>query len=985
MTTRIPLLALLAAAAANLFAAHRGEVTCADLPIPGATVTVRRGDATRTTTTDAGGQYSFPELPDGAWDVEIEMPGFARLGGKVAASPTAPASKWTLALVPDAAPVETPAPLRRRAPAAAQSVDTRFPSLSLGALGGAGESAAPFEVSPELAASANDAVLAGNPGAGAVRNGARRLGDYHGGVGVSLDNSAWDARAYSLSGQKQDKPSFAKARPSLSIGGPLRIPKLIAGDRTTFGFNYSAGRARNWSSFNSTMPSALERAGDFSGSWARGPVLVSDPLTGQPFPGNRIPVSRMDPAAQALLRYFPLPNQPGQVRNYQYVTAVPADSDSYSGSVNRRLRQRDRISASVSHYANSSIAPQLMGFADSMAGSGWNANLSWTHPLTRHAISTTRYTFSHSGYETVPYFAYRDDVAKNLGIAGTGRDPRNWGPPNLSFTNFGGLSDGSAAQNANQSSALSENVVWNRGQHNLTFGADYSRRQVNRIADLNARGSLGFTGLATSARDAAGAPVASTGFDLADFLLGLPQTSSVRFGGGDTYFRSSAYSVLAQDDWRLAPRFTINCGLRYDYASPIAEKHDRMANLDVAQGYSAAAVVLPGERSYPRALVDSDRNNFSPRVAIAWKPSARRSTLIRSGYGWYFNTGVYDGIANNLAQQPPFATASVQASSADRPLTIRDAFGGDIVAQIANTYAVDRNYRVGYAQSWNLAVQQNIGRVLVVEVSYLGTKGTRLDMLSVPNQALPGAAPRAIGNASAFIYESSNGNSIYHGGNLRLTRRFSGGLSAQMQYTFAKSIDNASSVSGSGMGTIVQDPFDFAAERGPSSFVTRHTVSGNWQFSSGRQRPRLLKEWTIANSISWRSGWPLTATVLGNRADIGGTGLTGVNRADATGLPIDAGNGPFNLAAFAVPPATRFGNAGRGTIPGPGFLMTNASVGRSIGLGERRALDIRVEATDVFNSVNILRWGTVVNASNYGLATGAAGMRTLNANVRFRF
>jgi hypothetical protein len=141
----------------------------------------------------------------------------------------------------------------------------------------------------------------------------------------------------------------------------------------------------------------------------------------------------------------------------------------------------------------------------------------------------------------------------------------------------------------------------------------------------------------------------------------------------------------------------------------------------------------------------------------------------------------------------------------------------------------------------------------------------------------------------------------------------------------------------------------------------------------------------VSNTISYRSGSPLTATVLGTHADVAGTGITGTIRADATGLPVRAGDGFFNLAAFDVPAPGEFGNAGRGTIPGPNMFLMNGSVSRTISMGERRAVEFRLDANNVLNHVNVMRFGTVVNASNYGLAAGAGAMRSLNANVRFRF
>jgi outer membrane receptor protein involved in Fe transport len=691
----------------------------------------------------------------------------------------------------------------------------------------------------------------------------------------------------------------------------------------------------------------------------RGPVTIYDPTTGQPFPENLIPASRIDPAAAGLTRYMPLPNQPGQVRNYQFVAAVPGNSDSVNASMNHRITRRHRLSGNLSIQSRESVWPQLIGINDTNEGRGWNANLSWTANIAPRLISTARFNFSLQRNQTLPYFANRENVAAELGIAGTATDPLNWGPPNLSFTNFGGVGAANASRTANQTGTFTENVVWNRGKHNLSFGFDYTRKQLNRVADLNARGSLSFTGLATSGAE-------GDGFDFADFLLGLPATSSIRFGGGDTYFRSSGYGVFFQDDWRVASRLTLNLGLRYDYASPIREKYNRMANLAIAPGFTGATSLLS-----PEKIVQPDRNNVSPRIALAWRPSNRSSAVVRAGYGWYFNTNIYGGVADNLAQQPPFANTSTVASSANRVLTIRNPFGGTIVGQTANTYAVDPRYQVGYAQSWNLSVEQNLGRLLVGEVTYLGTKGTGLDMLSIPNRFLPASV-------APFIYESSDGSSIYHGGSARVSRRFSGGFTAQLRYTYSKSIDNASSVTGSGSGWIVQDAFDFAAERGLSIFDNRHAVEGNWQLT-------LRKKWILSSMITYRSGSPLTPTVLGNRADVARTGITGTVRADATGLPVRTGDGFFNLAAFDIPAPGRFGNAGRGTIPGPAIFVMNASVSRSISLGDRRALVFRLDGNNVLNHVNIMRFGTVVNASSYGLATGAGAMRSLNAHVRVRF
>jgi hypothetical protein len=956
---------------------HRGQVTCHGLPVPGAVVTATRGEAAASTTTDERGAYLLTDLAEGTWKFEVDFPGFEKVAALLHVSSAASPAHWDLKLLapsdkekapPDEGTARVSEVRAMRKPSGNEArPDLRAQigrDVNAAALGHSTgfENRSGGETLQELEAIANEAlVVSGSGPAGPPRSvqGRTGLAPYRGSVGLSYENSIWNARAFSFSGDRQDKPPFAKISGSLTVGGPLRIPKLLSGANTDFTSSYSAGRARSWAAFSSTMPSALERSGDFSNSVARGQVSIQDPFTRQPFPGNRIPVSRIDPASLGLLDYIPMPNRTGVVRNYQYITTVPNSYDSVIVSVNHRQGRRDRFSGTFSRQWNRGASPQLMGFGDTTGGGAWNTKFSWVHTFAARLIGTTRLSFSYDRNQLLPYFAYRENIAAKLGISGTATDPLNWGPPNLFFTNFGELQDGNASRSATQSGAISELVLWNRNQHNLTFGLEYSRRQMNRIADMNARGSLSFTGLATSGPSA-------DGFDFADFLLGLPETSSVRFGGGDTYFRSSDLQMFLQDDWRVASRLTLNVGLRYDYASPVREKYNRMANLAVAPGFTGATPVFPLD-----TLVQPDRNNVSPRIGLAWRASGRHSTVVRAGYGWYFNANIYDGIADNLAQQPPFAKASTVASSADRWLTMGDAFGGTLARQVSNTFAVNPEYRVGYAQSWKLSVEQNLGRVLVGEVIYVGIKGTGLDVLSIPNRFLPPTV-------APFIYESSDGSSIYHGGSARISRRFSGALTAQLRYTFSKSIDNASNVAGSGSGYIVQDAFNYAAERGLSSFDTRHAIEGNWQLKLG-------KNWMLSSTFAYRSGFPLTATVLGNRADIASTGVIGTVRADATGLPIHADNNFFNLAAFDVTRAGQFGSAGRGTIPGPGMFVMNGSVSRSFSLGERRALEFRVDADNVVNHVNITRLGTIVNASNYGLATAAAAMRNLNMHVRFRF
>jgi hypothetical protein len=472
----------------------------------------------------------------------------------------------------------------------------------------------------------------------------------------------------------------------------------------------------------------------------------------------------------------------------------------------------------------------------------------------------------------------------------------------------------------------------------------------------------------------------------------------LQYGNPDKYFRTNWYDVYMTDDWRISTQLSLNIGLRWDYAAPITELYNRIVNLDIAPGFTAIAPVLPGQTgtlsgtSYPSSLINPDKRGVSPRIGFAWRPFPKHSTVVRGGYGIYYNTSVYGAIANSMAAQPPFAQTLSVASSAADPLTLQNGFVFP-PNTITNTRAIDPNYRVGYAQIWQLSLQNDLGHALVGTITLRRTKGTRLDQQFLPDSFPPGSRVLATGPAG-YIYEQSNGNSDMNAIDLQLQRRFRSGISANATYSFSKSIDDASTQG----GAVVAQNWQFlTAERGLSPFDARHTLAAQWQYStavgtSGGTlvngfKGALLKDWTFQNGITLRTGSPLTAISGGNRATTTGTGITGSVRADATGVPLfpaTPGDG-FNVSAFAAPVAGLWGDAGRDTIPGPIVFSLNGSLGRVFRIGERRSIDLRFDATNALNHVTITGWGTTLNNSTFGLPTNAAAMRKMTANLRFRF
>jgi hypothetical protein len=855
----------------------------------------------------------------------------------------------------------------------------------------------------------------------------------HGLLYFTDDNSGLDARSYSLTGLELPKASYNQSRFGANVGGPLNIPKIFNGGNKWFffaGWNGSRGSSP-YDAF-STVPTPEERNGNFSGATYNDgkPVQIFNPQNGQPYQFNGTQ-NAIDPAlisrsATDLLNFIPLPNiaATSSGQNFHYVTSGENSSDTVilrlvhnfgssgfgpvaagGGGGGGRRRAQNNINFGMNWSRGSStILNPFPSLAGGTGTQGLNASAGWTYGKGR-ATSNFRVNYNHNHVSTTNLFSNVTDVAGpgGAGISGISNAPFDWGLPGISFTSFGGLSDPIPRRELDQTYTISETISWNRGKHNWRFGGDYRRILQSFRSARNAEGSFVFTGFATSQYAAGGTqPVADTGYDLADFLLGFPQQTSLQSGATSYNFRSNAYDFFAQDDWRFRPNLSFNLGLRYEYNGPYTEAANQIANLDVASGLTAATPVLPGQAGpfhgiFPTSLVRPDRNNFAPRMGIAWKP--QKQTVVRAGYGVNYNLAQYGTMIQNFAFQPPFAIAATNTTDvtgliSPSPLTLTNGFPGS-GSTVTNNFAVNPDYRLGYVQVWNLDVQRELKGGMVLNVGYNGAKGTRLDT----ERALVTS-----GN-QPFIYESSEGNSILHSGTVRIRRRMAKGLGLSAQYVFSKSIDDASSIGGGG-SVVAQNPFSISADRGLSSFDQRHKFTGNWTYDLplGENRrfvptgrwSHILGGWQWSGDFTIGSGLYFTPRVLGGALDIG-RGVSGSLRAnDVAGQSISISDPTtlkwFNTAAFCAPSATcinpsgsAFGDSGRNIIEGPGQVSVDMSVNKTITIKESRSLDLRISANNVFNTVHFTAINTVVNSFTFGEVTGTGNMRRVSMVARFRF
>jgi hypothetical protein len=887
----------------------------------------------------------------------------------------------------------------------------------------------------------------GGPGGGALaigRIGGRgfNINQPHGVLYFSDDNAGLDARPFSLDGSAGPKADYNQARFGANVGGPLNIPKIFNGGNKWFffaGWNGSRGSSP-YDAF-STVPTADERAGNFSNATYFGgaPVqLVNRQVNGVStlIGPNMLNPLAISPSATFLLQFIPLPNIPLNTlgQNFHYVTSADSSSDTVilrlihnfgpapapgqqggggrgGGGGGGRRRSQNNINFGLNWARSSSnIVNPFPSLAGGTGTQGLNANAGWTYGKGR-ATNTFRVTYNHNHVSTTNLFSNVTDVAgpPGAGIGGISNDPFDWGLPGIGFTSFGGLNDPTPRRELDQTYSLSDTVSWNRGKHNVRFGGDYRRILQSFHSARNAEGNFVFTGYATSAYDANGKAMPNTGSDFADFLLGLPQQTSLQFGATSYNFRANAFDFFAQDDWRFRSNLSFNIGLRYEYNGPYTEAQDRISNLVVAPGFASAQPIVPAGAALPPnsgaflisstpSLIKPDRNNFAPRIGIAWKPW--KLTVVRAGYGINYNLAQYGIVIQNFAFQPPFAETATNSTDVNglasaNPLTLINGFPAAAAATVTNNFAINPNYRLGYVQIWNLDIQRELPKGVMLNVGYNGAKGTRLDT----ERALVGA------DNQPFIYESSEGNSILHAASIRVRKRTAKGLGLSGQYVFSKSIDDASSIGGGG-SVVAQNPFDISADRGLSSFDQRHKFTGNWiydlpfgenrRFAQKGAVSHILGGWQWSGDFTIASGLYFTPRVLGGGLDIG-RGVSGSLRADVVpGQPISISNPStrewFNTAAFCNPevncpagsPAT-FGDAGRNIIEGPGQVTFDMTVNKTFTIKESRSLDLRFTANNIFNDVRYTAINTVVNSFTFGQVTGTGSMRRVTMTARFRF
>jgi len=790
--------------------------------------------------------------------------------------------------------------------------------------------------------------------------------NFHGSAFEYFHNEATDGRNY-FDDPALPRPIYRENQFGGSAGGPA------PGLRNTYFFGaYEGTRLKSGTSAAAIVPSPAVRAGDFAGQNA-----IFDPLSlaggvRTPFPGNAIPGNRIDPiATKFLTTYEPLPNSSSASGNYQDSTPNRNTADSGSGRVDHQFGNRGTLS---SHYTindeSNTVAGSfpLLPFSEQVraqqASLGYLAGgAAWS--------DEARVSYTRLKVFGLPETAFHVNVAQELGLANPPADPFSYGLPYFNAQNYSMVTDSPSLPQSQRDNLwqVNDTLALMRGRHTLKFGGSFIHYQLNYLQSNLTRGQYNYTGVFTSQDGTA----TTDGDPFADLLLGFPQTSTRTDGSGQGYLRQNVYAVFAQDDFRISPRLTLNLGLRYEYSSPYTEARGNFLNLDYSTLPAPPRLVPVATGSQP------DRNNFAPRIGLAWQ--LPRKMVFRAGYGIYFSPEIavesYDLLLNRLLNQ-------INETQGTNPpvLTTRDAFPKTSETGFPSYYGLGSGARTPYVQQWNASVQRELPGRLLLEAAYIGSKGTdlgRYRRFNTPAHVETGEnlpprpgdlqALRTFPELGPIIQRQHIANSIYHSLQVKAEKSLSSRISLLASFVWSKSIDDADSViPGLFDSAGAQDERNLRLERGLSFANPGRRIAAAyvWRLPDVPAAGPVLRNWSVSGTVTLQDGTPLNPFYFSlDFANSGTPNRPNVVPGQSVSLPRDqrTADNFFNTAAFSAPAPYTFGNAGRDTIPGPGNNIFDFALQRRFRVRENQTIQFRAESFNTFNHPN---WGIPGTYPDFG-------------------
>jgi hypothetical protein len=836
--------------------------------------------------------------------------------------------------------------------------------------------------------------------------------DYHGSTWEFFRDDALNASNFFHNPLNPKKPSLRQNQFGGTLGGPLNR------NRTFFFADYQGHTLRKINEAFARVPEEPFRRGDFS-SLLRD-AIVYDPLTGLPFPNNTIPPERFSPFGSALLNAVALPNLPNDHPLGNYFVRQPHRVTGHEGGIrvdhvftsDRRLFGRYRWGYSKTDTADALARPD-----GPMPGAGGglgidsrgivqgglhndrnhNAVASYVQVFGSRLVNDARVGFHRYELDVLGN-AHGRNLAEQHGLRGVNDDILYSDLPAIylnAYTNIGGT-DFKPLYFRETFWQFNDTVTLTTGPHTFKFGGEYRQRLEDHYFALFPAGAFFFFPMRTTNYTFVGS------HELAEVLLGLPFLSfhGRRFGPPDLMDRQ--YSIFVQEDWKPVDRLTLNLGLRYEYYTPFFSPTNEISMFDPDLG----RIVVAGRDGVSRFIVHPDKNDFAPRVGVAFV--VNQKTTMRGGYGRYYSPE--NAFRDDIKFNPPFYRQYVlfdQWMFDELPPPFPDP--GSVPAGY-QLEGVNKNLRRGQTEHFNLAIQRELAGGFLAEVAYVGSRGRKMPFRVDLNQPV-GDRPKPFPDLGPVREIRHLGSSSYHSGQFKLEKRFSAGLFALASYTWSKSIDTM--VSNLDRGALVQNVFlDPKSNRAVSDWDVPHRFSLSFvyelPYGNGRRygsgapalARALIGDWQLTGIFIARSGMP--GTVVLTRNPIEGIGNARPNLVGNPELPADQRSPDlwFNTAAFVpnkVDGQTVPGNAGRNIIRGPGYVNLDLGLAKYVPMTSGRRVQLRVEIFNVFNRPHFAlpvldmsdpAFGKIThtrNPTNFGSTATAFASRMIQLGVKFEF
>jgi outer membrane receptor protein involved in Fe transport len=813
--------------------------------------------------------------------------------------------------------------------------------------------------------------------AGSVVNVVTRSGtnQFHGNLFEFLRNDKLNARPFFAASRGQNVQNQFGG----TIGGPVWIPGVYKGrDRTFFFFGWESIRQRNTNSSAAIVigrvPTLNERRGQFE-------TTVRDPLTNSAFPGNLVPASRINSiSAQLLERFVPLPNTTDPRNNFLQQFGTPFNADQYTVRIDHEIGPSDRFMARYFDSSSYSFTAsnRLPGFGRVSDPINYQLAASETHIFRPNLLNEIRFGF----YK----FPSPGTDVQRIDPRSVGIEPLNDVPglPGMLVTGFLGYGyTGNDFKDEQNNFQFGNTLSWIQGKHSTRIGGEY-RYNMMLSSGVPFQGRFSFNGQ-------------YTGNAFADFLLGAPNQVIVANGPAVIDMRASNYALFIQDDWKVTPRLTLNLGLRYEYDSPPTDVAlGRLLNFYPERyrgpGIDSGLVIGGESPGVPESTVFPDRTNFGPRFGFAYALGSNSRTVLRGGYGIFYDTRSGQVTQQKLFEPPYSANQTVVMRPTDAPRGFRFPAPIDlsrptetVPGGTLSIRPIEPNTRMDYVQQWNFGLQHQLENGLLIAASYVGTRGLQLFRATNINY------PRLVGNAfvrpydgfTTIVQSQAGGTSDYHSGQLTIQKRFSRGASVLGAYTFGKALDDTTTGVRYFTGA-TGDPSDLRASRGLADFDRTHrlVVSFNLDvpnpFGAGVHgvKRALLSGWELSGVVTTQSGTPFSVTNAASNLDRDGqAGSPGTGgRADRVGDVPQTTEGDvrsrldryLNTAAFAPAPRSRSGNLGRNTVRGPGAHLWDTRLTKLTTIREGVNLRFLCEAFNLWNHAAFGNPGSVLDTPAFG-------------------